>query len=274
MAARSTDARPPASGSRRSRAQLRAPRLAEMVAEVLRERIVTGELPDGGKLPRQEDLLEEFNVSKPSMREALRILETEGLISVRRGKLGGAIVHAPQSHDAAYMLGLVLQAKHVAISDVGAALLNLEPACAVLCTERPDRDTILPKLRAVHDEGVAMVDVPAAFAAAMRRFHEAIVDHCGNETMQTVVGSLEALWSSKETEWLEAAASSGAVPSRDMRLAALKDHARMLTLMEKGDADGITRVSYRHQCITQSYALAASSPEEVDAAGARRASGS
>jgi DNA-binding FadR family transcriptional regulator len=250
---------------------MRAPRLAEMVAEVLRERIVTGELADGGKLPRQEDLLEEFNVSKPSMREALRILETEGLISVRRGKLGGAIVHAPQSHDAAYMLGLLLQAKHVAIADVGAALLNLEPACSVLCTERADRDTFLPHLRGVHEAGIAAVDDPIAFAVAMRRFHEAIVDCCGNETMQTVVGSLETLWSAKESEWVLAAAESGVSPSREMRLAALKDHARMLALIEKGDADGITRVSYRHQCVTQTYALSASSPELVDATVARRA---
>lgn len=261
-------------GGGRVRGQTRAPRIAETVAEVLRGRIVRGELADGGKLPRQADLLVEFKISKPSMREALRILETEGLISVRRGKLGGAIVHAPQSQDAAYMLGLVLQSQHVAMADVGAALLNLEPACAVLCTERDDRETFLPSLRAVHEKGVAAVDDPIAFAGAMRRFHEAIVDACGNETMQTVVGSLEMLWTTKESEWLRAAADSGAFPSKRMRSASLKDHARMLSLIEDGDANGITRASYRHRCVTQAYALSASLPDEVDAVVARRAGAS
>ncbi|HRE03853.1 MAG TPA: GntR family transcriptional regulator, partial [Ilumatobacteraceae bacterium] len=66
---------------------LRQPRLAEMVADVLRQRILSGELGDGSIIGKQEELIEEFNVSKPSIREALRILETEGLISVQRGKL-------------------------------------------------------------------------------------------------------------------------------------------------------------------------------------------
>src|SRR4029079_12199745 len=60
------------------RPQLRQPRLAELVAAALRSRILSGRLPDGSMLPKQEELIEEFKVSKPSMREALRILETEG----------------------------------------------------------------------------------------------------------------------------------------------------------------------------------------------------
>src|SRR4051794_13103182 len=93
--------------------QLRQPRLAEMVAAVLRDRIVSGELEDGAMLPKQEDLLAEFRISPPPMREALRILETEGLITVRRGNTGGAIVHRPQPGKAAYMMGLVLQSRAV-----------------------------------------------------------------------------------------------------------------------------------------------------------------
>jgi GntR family transcriptional repressor for pyruvate dehydrogenase complex len=100
--------------------QLRQPRLAEMVADVLRRRILAGQLADGSMLPKQEELIDEFGVSKPSMREALRILETEGLITVQRGNVGGAIVHAPQASNAAYMLGLVLQSRSVSLYDVGA----------------------------------------------------------------------------------------------------------------------------------------------------------
>src|SRR3954469_6123374 len=111
------------------RQQLRQPRLAEMVAAALRKRIVSGIIEDGGMLPKQEDLMAEFGISLPPMREALRILETEGLITVRRGNTGGAVVHQPQAAKAAYMLGLVLESRDVAINDVLEALRRLEPVC-------------------------------------------------------------------------------------------------------------------------------------------------
>src|SRR5215471_11999461 len=98
-------------GNWAARQQLRQPRLAELIAEELRRRITSGVMRDGDLLPKLEELLEEFNVSKPSLREALRILETEGLITVRRGNMGGAFVHAPGSRDAGYMIGLVLESR-------------------------------------------------------------------------------------------------------------------------------------------------------------------
>src|SRR5438445_7020179 len=67
-----------AQGGQAPRSQVRRPRVAQVVASALRDQILTGALRDGGALPKQEDLLEEFNVSLPSLREALSILETEG----------------------------------------------------------------------------------------------------------------------------------------------------------------------------------------------------
>ena len=102
-----------------ARRRLSAPRIAEIVADELRRQIIDGELADGDLLPRQEVLVEQFNVSLVSLREALRILETEGLVSVRRGNRGGAIVHAPAKTSAAYMLGLLLQSESVVVADLG-----------------------------------------------------------------------------------------------------------------------------------------------------------
>jgi DNA-binding FadR family transcriptional regulator len=72
-----------------ARRRLSARRTAEIVADELRRQIIDGELSDGDLLPRQDILVEQFNVSLVSLREALRILETEGLVSVRRGNRGG-----------------------------------------------------------------------------------------------------------------------------------------------------------------------------------------
>ena len=144
LSSASSPARPPA------RRQFTQPRVAEMVAEILRSRIVDGALPDGSMLPKQDDLIEEFQVSlRPLFREALRILENEGLISVRRGNVGGAGVHVPTSENAARTLGLVLQARQVDLDDLADALAVIEPACAAHCALRADRHAALdPAARA------------------------------------------------------------------------------------------------------------------------------
>jgi DNA-binding FadR family transcriptional regulator len=67
----------------------------QRVADELRSLIVSGELSEGESLGREPDLVERFGVSRPSLREALRILEAEGLITVQRA----ALVHCPPSRD-------------------------------------------------------------------------------------------------------------------------------------------------------------------------------
>ena len=141
--------------------QYRQPRLAEVIAAELREGILAGEYEDGGSLPKQEDLIERFGVSPPSIREALRVLETEGLVTVQRGNVGGAIVHAPRAGKVAYMLGLVLQHQGVAVRDIAQTLVRLDPACAALCAERTNRRrSVVPLLRANLRASKQVIDDP------------------------------------------------------------------------------------------------------------------
>ena len=110
---------------------------AEAVADVLRERILEGA---DGMLPTQDELMAEFDVSKAAVREACRILETEGLLSIRRGNVGGAAMHQPTPTNVAYSLSLVLDARGVALADVRATVGEIEPLCAGLCAARRDRE--------------------------------------------------------------------------------------------------------------------------------------
>ena len=87
---------------------VRVPKAGEMVASQLRRQIVLGELKEGDQLPSESVLMEEFGVSRPTLREAFRILEAESLISVRRGSRGGARVVAPDASVAAPFVGLLL----------------------------------------------------------------------------------------------------------------------------------------------------------------------
>lgn len=253
------------------RANFRPPILAEMVAEVLRERIVNGEYDDGGMLPKQSELIDEFRVSKPSMREALRILEAEGVISIRRGNVGGALVHRPTAASAAYMFGLVLQSSDVSLSDLAAAVRRLEPVCASLCAEREDRaKAVVPKLRKLLDDAAASIDDPVQFTRLSREFHEAIVSGSGNETIRVIIGSLESLWSAHEEHWAARAESEGKYPAAELRAGVLRAHKKIVSMIEKGDISGAARVAREHLSRSQAYALEKGTDRRIKASELRR----
>lgn len=217
-----------------------------MVAAELRERILSGRIPDGGSLPKHEDLLEEFQVSGPSVREAFRILETEGLITVRRGNVGGAVVHVPQPATAAYILGVVMQARDVGMHDVAAALQKIEPLCVAMCAARGDRKrTLLPRLKEINEQTLAAIDDAEECLRQTRAFHREIVDHCGNETMILIVNSLETLWSAQLLDWAKGERRDG-LPSRAARRAGLEDHEEIVRLIEEGDVDKARRAAESH----------------------------
>src|SRR5215218_6683547 len=120
---------------------VRAPKTAELIATHIRRQIVRGELKEGDTLPPEVRLMEQFGVSRPTLREAFRILETESLISVRRGSRGGAQVMAPDLSVAARYVGLLLQLQGATIVDVYEARMVLEPVCARLLAEcRTEQD--------------------------------------------------------------------------------------------------------------------------------------
>src|SRR5258706_4139651 len=94
---------------RRTEAQpFRVPKTAELVARDLRSKIVRGELKDGDTLPSEGELVTRYSVSRPTLREALRILESEALLTVTRGSRGGPRVHLTEPLLPARHFGLCL----------------------------------------------------------------------------------------------------------------------------------------------------------------------
>lgn len=226
---------------------MRQPRVAEIVASSLRSRILSGALADGDMLPKQEELLAEFGVSPPCIREAFRILETEGLVTVIRGNVGGAIVHVPHPGTAAYMLGLVLQSRSVSLLDLLNGMRLLEPACAAEAALRPDRATsVLPRLRANIDASAAAIDDPAAFIGLARAFHSELVNNCGNETMSLVVGALEKLWTAQVETLAVDRSVHGTFADRALRMSLLSEHERIYRAIEEGDATTAERAIREH----------------------------
>jgi DNA-binding FadR family transcriptional regulator len=236
--------------------QLHQPRLADLIAAKLREDILEGRLSEGDSLPRQEDLLATFNVSPPSVREALRILETEGLITVRRGNVGGAVVHLPTDSRISYMLSLVFQSRRTPLKDVVSALNHLEPLCAAICAERTDRhDSVVAELAAIIEEQRSTTEDLLAFNNASRRFHEQLVARCGNESLILLVGALERIWSGHVADWTDQVRTEGSEPSLRVLQAGIRDHERLLHAIDTGDSQAAQSIARKHLDATQAGAF-------------------
>lgn len=259
-----------ATGNGTPRSQLRQPRLADAVAAVLRERIIEGSLGDGDLLPKQDELLEEFRISRPSLREALRILESEGLIRVRRGNVGGSVVEVPTAETSAYMFGLVLQSRRGTTRDLAAAIAHIEPITASLCALRSDREqTVLPKLRGNLEATAAAIGDGPVFTRLAREFHELMVASCGNETLILTVGALESLWSEQERQWAATAQSAGVYPGEKEQRAVQTAHKAMVQAIASGQSDRASKLARRHLEQSQHYSMEGSSDQVVRATALR-----
>ncbi|MBL7553268.1 FadR family transcriptional regulator [Frankia sp. AgB1.9] len=220
------------------------PRVAEAVAGVLRSRIVNGELADGDLLPKQDDLMAEFGIARASLREVMRILETEGLVTVRRGNIGGAVVHAPDARGAAYQLGLVMQSHRVTLADVSTALLTLEPMCARLAAGREDRQqTVVPLLVALNERAQASLDAnPAELARILGAWHRTLVENCGNHTMYLALAAVDQVWSYH----VSGEADAAGVRNDQAAQASLRGHVEITRAIESGDGTTAEEFTRRH----------------------------
>jgi GntR family transcriptional regulator, transcriptional repressor for pyruvate dehydrogenase complex len=229
-------------------------RIAETVAGELRARILASN--DDYRLPTQDQLVNEFGVSYPSIREAVRILETEGLVTVRRGKVGGAEVHRPDETSAAYHLGLALEARRVTLGDLAGALQMIEPLCAGECARRSDRaETVVPALTANLEVSADLIGDGVTFTKAARRFHDMLVEYSPNATIRHVAGSLVALWSVQEQTWAEVMARRGEYPSKAEAAQAVRTHQRILDEIATGQAAEAERITRAHLAATQKLVL-------------------
>src|ERR1700692_415185 len=142
------------------------PKMAEIVAADLRGQIIEGQLHEGDPLPPADQLMEDAGVARTTVREALRILESEGLLVVRRGAGGGARIRTPSVSNVARYIGFVLQADGATLRGLYDARLTLEGPAAGMLASIPDRDEIVAALRKALADEEAVLDKPVELSRA------------------------------------------------------------------------------------------------------------
>jgi DNA-binding FadR family transcriptional regulator len=217
---------------------VRVPKTAELVAIHIRKQIVRGELQQGDALPTENALMEEFSISRPTLREAFRILESEGLITVRRGAQGGARVQVPSAEHAAGYAGLVLQHRGTTVADVLSVRSLVEAPAARLVAERRDRKRCADELEVVLDE-IDPTKTPERFSD----FNARLVEMTGSETLMLITAMLEHIVRRAALSFVHTPH-----PGNDEMLSAESERARrrVVGLIRAGDAAGAEALWHKH----------------------------
>jgi DNA-binding FadR family transcriptional regulator len=220
---------------------VRVPKAADLVAEHLRRQIIRGDLAADEPLPAEAELMHIYNVSRPTLREALRMLEHEELIVVKRGARGGARVTPPDPIAATRSAAYLLQYRGTTLSDVFAARRIIEPAAVRLLVEHPADDAIA-MLEGAHELECSLRVDWDRYNVASAAFHARVVEAGGNQTLVLVNEFMlsivqhhhRAMFRRSEDQF------EGLVDS------AIDDHRRLLDLVHAGDAAGAEELWREH----------------------------
>jgi DNA-binding FadR family transcriptional regulator len=195
--------------------------------------IVDGEITDGEFLPQEAALMEMFAVSRPTLREAVRVLESEGLVELRRGSRTGARVTIPGPEVVARSAALQLQLSGATLADVLVARAAVEPVAARLLAESVTDAKVARLQQALEDER-ANTDDPVAFAVGAIDFHRVMVELAGNATLRVMAGMLNVIIEKQLSVSLTRRSAAQPDVSQVQRKKALRAYEKLIALVRAG----------------------------------------
>ena len=217
------------------------PKAAEVVVATLRRRIILGLLVEGDTLPSEDDLVVELGVSKPTLRQAIRILESESLVVVRRGANGGMHVSVPRVETAAGYAATVLEYRGATTADLFEAAVALEGPCAAMLARRRTPEQ-LAQLRAASTEDAAITD-PHVLLQRENDFHRMVLDFAGNATLQVLCAIVREIIDAATSRYLTGTRLEVHGPAV---AAGARTHSRFVDLVEERDAEAAQVLWSKH----------------------------
>ncbi|MBV9661508.1 MAG: FadR family transcriptional regulator [Acidimicrobiales bacterium] len=211
---------------------LRSPKFAELIAQDIRLKIANGELRDGDALPVETTLTKEYGVSRPTLREAFRILESEGLLIMRRGGRGGPRVQHPSSRAATNGIRMLLQLRGATFADVFAVRLIVEHPAARQFASIATLQDIADLKRLVQEQAEAALSDHPLVAAQV---HELVIERAGNPLLAVLGEILEELLELENVTSSRGTSHQGFVEKRET---ALEAHQKFVAFVEAHDGAG------------------------------------
>jgi DNA-binding FadR family transcriptional regulator len=165
-------------------------RIFEDLVAQIEGAILDGRLKAGDRLPAQRDLVEMFQTSRGPLREALRVLEQKGLLDIKRGVRGGAVVKQPGMTPVAESLGLLVRHRKITLSELSEFREGVEGNVAAIAAQRAtpaDIRQIKKLLGQAKKHSTAGVGAWEPFCQVDNHIHVAIAKAAGNRVYEFVL---------------------------------------------------------------------------------------
>src|SRR5689334_18446395 len=199
--------------------------------------ILSSGLAEGTPLPTERELVAQSGLSRASVREALRVLETEGLVLTRAGRNGGSKVRRPGRDSISRSFELFVRSHGVRFEALLEAREAIEPAAAALAAiHRQDVD--LAEMTRIHKALDLVTDDVAEHVRLNLLWHRAIMRASRNELL---IAFFDAIADS-----VQAATESQSLNSADVRREVVRAHGRVLAAIMAKDSDAAFRRMQRH----------------------------
>lgn len=219
-----------------SRGQPRVEKMAALLAQIIVREIVDRGYEPGYRLAAERQMLEMYGVSRGTLREALRLLEIQGVIDIRTGPNGGPVVKPPSIQNLARSLALLLQLDRSPFRVVVQAREMLEP----MVIAQGARNMTDERLEAL-EKALGFVDPDGHEAEAWRQqhwaFHEVIARACGNSLIGVFVSSLH---------WITARVAGELPFTEDRRREHQEAHEAILQALRHREPDSAAEAMRRH----------------------------
>jgi DNA-binding FadR family transcriptional regulator len=211
---------------------VRTPKVAELVSAQIRRRIISGELEEGATLPPERELTEQLGVSRPTLKEAFRILESEGLLTLRRGARGAVVTH-PSIRSASTGIHALFRLGRAELADIFEVSAAVEVPAARRFAERCTDESIGRLVDAFARQEAAMSNMEDLVAANLA-FHAVLLEECENPAMR-ISGLVmhELIKQHGAVEFGEIATQSQA----SLIVDTLNEHRDFIDLLESKDPD-------------------------------------
>jgi GntR family transcriptional repressor for pyruvate dehydrogenase complex len=222
---------------------VKSTRIYEEIVRQIKAMIAEGRLKSGDRLPPERDLAEKFVVSRTSVREALRALETLGLVEIRPGE--GTFVRSVSVEALVEPLAMIMASQREALGERFEARRLLEPAIAALAARRATPEEI-QEMERILDQQAREIASGRTGLALDGEFHAAIAAAAHNRAISRLVhGIMDLLAQSRE--------ESLTTPGRPLR--SHQDHRRVLEAIRQRDADGAERAMREHIAAVEALVL-------------------
>lgn len=212
-------------------------RAPSLLADRLRELILTGTFPSGELLPSERDLVADSGLSRGSVREALKILETEGLVEIRPGRSGGALVTAPSRDSLVRTVQVFIRANSIDLKTLLDCRIAVEPMMARLAAQHRTPEQ-MDEIWQLHRAVAETIEDVATYRPANFALHMAIVKAGRNEPLCALMQAISG------PVLVERGFAQMTTP--EIRKVAVKEHEGICRAIENRESEEAARLMLDH----------------------------